>query len=71
MGVENNKNGKEHETDKGRKMSWDELFVKMTMLVSEKSKDTSTKVGAVIVGQDNEVLSKIFFHRTCRTQCHI
>lgn len=36
-------------------MSWDEYFSKMAALVASKSKDRSTKVGAVIVGPDNDV----------------
>lgn len=40
--------------------SWDELFIKMAMLVAQKSKDESTKVGCVIVGQDNAVLATGF-----------
>jgi dCMP deaminase len=39
---------------------WHEYFIKMARLVSTKSKDPSTKVGAVIVGEDNEVLSTGF-----------
>jgi dCMP deaminase len=38
-------------------MNWDEYFIKMAKLVAEKSKDRSTKVGAVIVGEANNVLS--------------
>ena len=38
-------------------MNWNEYFLKMADLVAEKSKDRSTKVGAVIVGPDNEVRS--------------
>lgn len=38
-------------------MKWDEYFLRMADLVSEKSKDRSTKVGAVIVGEDHEVRS--------------
>ena len=38
-------------------MNWSEYFIKMAELVSEKSKDRSTKVGVVIVGPDNEVRS--------------
>lgn len=38
-------------------MNWDEYFYKMANLVSEKSKDTSTQIGAVIVGPDNEIRS--------------
>lgn len=37
--------------------SWDEFFINMTHIIASKSKDRSTGVGAVIVGEDNEVLS--------------
>lgn len=40
--------------------SWDELFIKQAMLIAEKSKDPSTKVGCVIVGDGNAVLSMGF-----------
>jgi dCMP deaminase len=36
---------------------WDEYFCTMAKLVSTRSKDQNTKIGAVIVGADNEVLS--------------
>ena len=35
--------------------SWDEYFMTLAYLVSMKSKDPSTRVGAVIVGEDKEV----------------
>jgi dCMP deaminase len=38
-------------------MNWDDYYIKMAELVASKSKDKSTKVGAVIVGEDNEVRS--------------
>lgn len=38
-------------------MNWHDYFFQMAELVSEKSKDRSTKVGAVIIGPDNEVRS--------------
>ena len=41
-------------------MSWDEYFIRMCYLVSQKSKDRSTKVGCVIIGQDNEIRSTGF-----------
>ena len=37
--------------------SWDEYFMTLAYLVSMKSKDLSTRVGAVIVGKDNEIIS--------------
>lgn len=43
-----------------RNMSWDEYFIRHAMLVSEKSKDPSTKVGCILVGEDNEILSTGF-----------
>lgn len=39
------------------KVSWDDLYMTMAYLVSRKSKDRDTHVGAVIVGPDNEVRS--------------
>jgi len=38
-------------------MNWDEYFVAIAELVCFRSKDRSTKVGAVIVGPDNEIRS--------------
>lgn len=38
-------------------MNWDEHFISMVYLVSMKSKDPSSKIGAVIVGPDNEIRS--------------
>ena len=35
--------------------SWDEYFMTLAYLVSMKSKDPSTRVGAVIVGEDKEI----------------
>jgi dCMP deaminase len=37
--------------------TWDEYFVAMARLASARSKDPSTKIGAVIVGPDNESVS--------------
>jgi dCMP deaminase len=37
--------------------TWDEYFIKMAFLVASKSKDTSTKVGVVIVSQNHEIRS--------------
>lgn len=39
-----------------KNMSWHEYFMKMATLVASKSKDRSTKVGAVLVGEGNAVL---------------
>lgn len=38
-------------------VDWDTLFMAMAYIVEERSKDPSTQVGAVIVSQDNRVLS--------------
>lgn len=38
-------------------ISWDEYFMMLTYAVAMKSKDKSTKIGAIIVGPDNEVRS--------------
>ena len=40
--------------------SWSEYFFEMADLASSKSKDPSTQVGAVIVGDDDEILSTGF-----------
>lgn len=37
--------------------TWDRYFIQMAKTVKTKSQDRSTKVGVVIVGEDNEVLS--------------
>jgi dCMP deaminase len=39
------------------KLDWDTYFLEMASLVAKKSKDPSTKVGAVIVGPEHEVRS--------------
>jgi dCMP deaminase len=44
----------------GNDLSWDELFILQAEVISQKSKDPSTKVGCVIVGSDNAVLSMGF-----------
>lgn len=38
-------------------MIWDQYFISMAYLVSMKSKDRSTKCGAVVVGPDHEIRS--------------
>ncbi len=40
--------------------SWDRYFIELATLISTKSKDPSTKMGVVIVGGDNEILSTGF-----------
>lgn len=39
------------------RLRWDHFFIEMAAMVATKSKDPSTQVGCVIVGQDNQVLS--------------
>lgn len=41
----------------GGNPSWDHFFLGMCVYVSQKSKDKSTKLGAVIVNEDNDILS--------------
>jgi dCMP deaminase len=38
-------------------MNWDQYFLNIAEQVKEKSKDQRTKIGAVIVGKDNEIVS--------------
>jgi dCMP deaminase len=38
-------------------MSWDQKFLQLAIHISEWSKDTSTKVGCVIVGSTHEIIS--------------
>ena len=38
-------------------LSWDEYFMALARLTSKRSKDPNTQVGAVIVGNDNRILS--------------
>lgn len=38
-------------------LSWDEYFMGIAMLSAERSKDPNTSVGAVIVSEDNKILS--------------
>jgi|TARA_B100001964_G_C13945217_1_gene470791 dCMP deaminase len=42
---------------KKNEITWDRLFMSMAYLVAMKSEDSSTHVGAVIVGPDNEIVS--------------
>jgi len=39
-------------------MHWDQYFISEAYLAARKSKDTSTQVGAVIVGSDREIRAK-------------
>ena len=38
-------------------MNWDQYFLNIAEQVKEKSKDRRTKIGAVIIGPDNEIVS--------------
>jgi len=38
-------------------MNWNQYFLNIAEQVKEKSKDRSTKIGAVIIGPDNEIVS--------------
>lgn len=41
-------------------MTWDDYFMAMTYLVAMKSKDPSSKIGALIIGPDKEIRSTGF-----------
>ena len=41
-------------------MNWSEYFVNMADVVRQKSKDPSSKIGALIVGTDHEIISSGF-----------
>ena len=43
--------------DGNGKINWDQYFMSMAYFVAMKSKDNSTKIGAVVVGPDNEIRS--------------
>jgi dCMP deaminase len=45
------------EAKKASALSWDETWIKMAHEFSKKSKDPSTKVGCVIIGEGNTLLS--------------
>ena len=53
-------------------MDWDEFYIGMARYVSCKSKDTSTRVGCVIVDQKNRVIS-VGFNGAPRStsDCHL
>lgn len=38
-------------------VSWDDYFMSMVYLISSKSKDKRTHIGALVVGKDNEIKS--------------
>ena len=41
-------------------LTWDEMFILQAALIAQKSKDPSTKVGCIIVNDDNVILSTGF-----------
>jgi len=45
------------DNDFNRTYDWDMYFMSLSYLVAMKSKDPSTKIGAVIVGPDKEIRS--------------
>ena len=47
-------------TTKRRQQIWDNYFLEIADVVRRKSKDTSTKCGAVIVGPDNQIVTTGF-----------
>ena len=52
-------------------MTWNEYFLNIAEAVKLKSKDQRTQIGAVIVGQDKEIVStgfkmKFMFLMTCQ-----
>lgn len=42
---------------KKNNLSWDSYFMSLAYLIAMRSKDESTNIGAVIVGEDNEIRS--------------
>ncbi len=52
--------------------SWDQYFMTMAYLVAMRSKDPSSKIGAVIVGEDFEVRATGYngFPRAIEDKCH-
>ena len=42
---------------KGKVMNWTEYFINIANVVKLKSKDINTKIGVVIVGKNNEIVS--------------
>lgn len=47
-------------TNEQRQHTWDSYFLDIANAVRQKSKDTSTKCGVVIVGQDKQIVSTGF-----------
>ena len=44
-------------------ISWDEYFMGVAKLASQRSKDPSTQVGACIVNSDNMIVSVVYSKR--------
>jgi dCMP deaminase len=45
-----------------KRKSWDEYWMDIAVMVASRSGDPSTKVGAVIVGSDNRIISTGYNH---------
>ena len=43
--------------EKAKNITWDEYFISMAILNSQRSKDPNTKVGACIVDEDHKIVS--------------
>jgi dCMP deaminase len=48
--------------------TWDEYFIDLAKASAERSKDTRTKVGAVVVGEDNRIISTGYNGFPAKTQ---
>jgi len=46
-----------HKNEIKNRPSWDEYFIERARSAAQRSKDPSTKIGAIIVGPDNEIVS--------------
>ena len=51
--------------EKAKNISWDEYFMSMAVLSSQRSKDPNTKVGACIVDQDHKIVSNGYNGMPC------
>ena len=51
--------------EKAKNISWDEYFMSMAILSSQRSKDPNTKVGACIVDQDHKIVSNGYNGMPC------
>ena len=51
--------------EKAKNISWDEYFMSMAVLSSQRSKDPNTKVGACIVDPDHKIVSNGYNGMPC------